>query len=164
MDGLGRDRARHWRPEAAAATVSFAGLLDDAADRWPDRTALHFEGDRWTFQRLHSDVATAAACLARAGVGIGSRVLLLLENCPEYLIAQFALARVGAAFVTPNPYWTQHELARAADAAQASAAIYAPRFADVVTGLESAIPVAELTAGSGPAPGLVGRPDSLRYL
>ena len=144
--------------------MSFAGLLENAADRWPDRTALHFEGDRWTFQRLHSDVAAAAASLAAGGVGVGTRVLLLLENCPEYLIAQFALARVGAAFVTPNPYWTQHELTRAADAAQASAAIYAPRFADVVTGLESAIPVDELCASSGPAPGPVDQPTSARYL
>jgi len=144
--------------------VSFAGLLDDAADRWPDLTALHFEGDRWTFQRLQSEVGAAAACLARAGVGVGSRVLLLLENCPEYLIAQFALARVGAAFVTPNPYWTSHELVRAAEAAQARAAIYAPGFGDLVTSVELALPVAELAASSGMAPSAAGRPDSPRYL
>jgi len=144
--------------------VSFAGLLDDAADRWPDRTALHFEGDRWTFHRLQNDVAAATARLAGAGIGVGTRVLLLLENCPEYLIAQFALARVGAAFVTPNPYWTRHELVRAADAAQARAAIYAPRFGDLVTSLELAIPVAELTAGPGLAPSPAGRPDSPCYL
>lgn len=145
--------------------MSFAGLLDDAADRWPDRTALHFEGDRWTFQRLRSGVATAAACLARAGVGDGSRVLLLLlENCPEYLIAQFALARLGAAFVTPNPYWTRPELVRAAEAAQARAAIYAPNFSDFLTRLDMAIPVAELAASSAMPPSPAGRPDSPRYL
>jgi acyl-CoA synthetase (AMP-forming)/AMP-acid ligase II len=144
--------------------VSFAGLLDDAADRWPNRTALHFEGDSWTFRRLQSDVAAAAANLARAGVGAGTRVLLLLENCPQYLIAQFALARVGAAFVTPNPYWTRHELLRAAEAAQARAAIYAPRFADLVEGFDLAIEVSELTADSGPAPGPVDDPESQRYL
>ena len=144
--------------------MGFTRLLDDAAGRWPDRTAITFEGDRWTLQRLQRGVAAAAAGLAAGGVGAGTRVLLLLENCPEYLIAQFALARVGAAFVTPNPYWTQHELARAADAAQARAAIYAPRFADVVTGLGSAIPVAELTANSGPAPGPVDQPTAPRYL
>ena len=144
--------------------MTFVGLLDDAADRWPDRTALHFEGDSWTFQRLQSDVAAAAACLAHAGVGVGSRVLLLLENCPEYLIAQFALARVGAAFVTPNPYWTGHEFVRAAEAAQARAAIYAPRFGDLVTSLELAIPVAGLKASSGMAPSPAGGLESARYL
>ena len=144
--------------------MSFARLLEDAANRWPDRTALHFEGDRWTFHRLQRAVAAAAGNLTAAGVGSGTRVLLLLENCPEYLIAQFALARVGAAFVTPNPYWTEHEFVRAAEAAQARTAIYAPRFGDLVTGLESAIPVSELTAGSGAAPGLVDQPESPRYL
>ena len=144
--------------------MNFAGLLEDAANRWPDRTALHFEGDRWTFHRLQSEVAAAAGNLIASGVGTGTRVLLLLENCPEYLIAQFALARVGAAFVTPNPYWTRHELVRAAEAAQAPAAIYAPRFGDLVTGLESASKVSELTASSGPTPGLVDQPESPRYL
>ena len=145
--------------------MSFARLLDAAAGRWPDQTALHFEDDRWTFHRLQSDVATAAATLAAAGVGAGTRVLLLMENCPEYLIAQFALARVGAAFVTPNPYWTQHELARAAKAAQARIAIYAPRFADEVAALELAVPVADLTATlCGPPPRLVDPPGSPRYL
>ena len=144
--------------------MSFARLLEDAANRWPDRTALHFEGDRWTFHRLQRAVAAAAGNLTAAGVGSGTRVLLLLENCPDYLIAQFALARVGAAFVTPNPYWTEHEFVRAAEAAQARTAIYAPRFGDLVTGLESAIPVSELTAGSGAAPGPVDQPESPLYL
>ena len=71
---------------------------------------------------------------------------------------------MGAAFVTPNPYWTEHEFVRAAEAAQARTAIYAPRFGDLVTGLESAIPVCELTASSGAAPGLLDQPESPRYL
>ena len=72
---------------------------------------------------------------------------------------------MGAAFVTPNPYWTQHELARAADAAQARTAIYAPRFSEFATGLESAIPVAELTAlPSVGAARAADQPTSPRYL
>jgi long-chain acyl-CoA synthetase len=94
-------------------------------------------------------------------------VLLLLENCPEYLIAQFALARVGSAFVTPNPYWTVPELARAAEAAGAHAAIYGRRFAAAVEGLAPAIPVAELSSnGAAPAPrppAVAGRPRYLPY-
>jgi long-chain acyl-CoA synthetase len=145
--------------------VTFATLLDDAAARWPGRIALTFEGERWSFDRLLSRVTVAAANLAAAGVGEGTRVLVVLENCPEYLIAQYALARLGAAFVTPNPYWTQPELIRAAEAAQAHTVIHAPRFADVVSGLGVAIPVASLAearAGSAPTPVEVS--GSARYL
>ncbi|WP_293234590.1 class I adenylate-forming enzyme family protein [Mycolicibacterium sp.] len=145
--------------------MSFSGLLDDAAARWPDRTALTFEGERWSFERLRSGVIVAAANLAAAGVGTGTRVLLLLENSPEYLIAQYALARVGSAFVTPNPYWTRPELIRAAHAAEARAVIYGPRFADAVEGLTPAIPVAELfdnEAAPTPRPSDVS--GSPRYL
>ncbi|TPG36568.1 class I adenylate-forming enzyme family protein [Mycolicibacterium hodleri] len=145
--------------------MTFAGLLDDAATRWPDRTALTFEGERWSFERLHCRVTLAAANLAAAGVGEGTRVLVLLENGPEYLIAQYALARLGAAFVTPNPYWTQPELVRAAEAAQAHTAIYAPRFADVISGLSVAIPVDSLAdARSESAPASVDAPGAARYL
>lgn len=151
--------------EGGSPIAGFAGLLEDAADRWPDRTAMTFEGESWTFYRLQRDVMAAAAGLAANGVGVDTRVLLLMENCPQYLIAQFALARVGAAFVTPNPYSTQHELARAADAAQARTAIYAPRFGEFVAGLESAIPVAELTAlPSVGAARAADQPTSPRYL
>lgn len=145
--------------------MTFAGLLDDAAARWPDRAALTFEGERWSFDRLQRGVTVAAANLAAAGVGGGTRVLVLLENCPEYLIAQYALARLGAAFVTPNPYWTEPEVLRAAEAAQANTVIYAQRFADVVSGLGVAIPVESLAAArSESAPASVDVSSAARYL
>jgi acyl-CoA synthetase (AMP-forming)/AMP-acid ligase II len=145
--------------------VSFSGLLDESTARWPERTALTFEGERWSFQRLHSCVNTAAANLEAAGVGPGTRVLLLLENSPEYLIAQYALARLGSAFVTPNPYWTVPELMRAGRAAEARTVIYGSRFDQYVEGLAPAIPVAELLKdGAAPPTRQLHEPGSPRYL
>ena len=125
----------------------YVGFLAQAAARWPGRIGLRFETTAWTYRQLSEAAETAARRLAGAGVGVGTRVLLLLENCPEYLIAQFALARLGAVFVTPNPYWTEAETAHAVSASQASAAIYVPRFARLAARLEVAVPVSTLLDG-----------------
>jgi long-chain acyl-CoA synthetase len=122
----------------------YAGYLSRAAAQWPERIGLRFEGRSWTFAQLQSAAEKAASNLLAAGIGPGTRVALLVENCPEYLVAQFALARLGAVFVTPNPYWTPAEIAQALDAAAVTAAVYAPRFTDAAERLQIAVPVQTL--------------------
>jgi long-chain acyl-CoA synthetase len=122
----------------------YAGYLSRAAAQWPERIGLRFEGRSWTFAQLQSAAKKAASNLLAAGIGPGTRVALLVENCPEYLVAQFALARLGAVFVTPNPYWTPAEIAQALDAAAVTAAVYAPRFTDAAERLQIAVPVQTL--------------------
>lgn len=146
--------------------MTYAEYLDNAVPRWPDRVALHFDDDSWSYRRLHDAVRAAAARLAIAGVGEGTHVLLLVENCPEYLIAQFALARLGAVFVTPNPYWTDTEVEHAAQATDSRAAVYGPRFAEFASGLDVAVPVGELLAATA-VDGVTGtrrQPDSPLYI
>lgn len=106
-----------------------AALPGRAADRWPDRVALEFEDDQWTFAQFDRAVGRATTLLIEAGVRAGMRAVLLLENSPEYLVAQFALSRIGASFVTPNPYWTDNELTRALAPVGAHAVIVSDRHA-----------------------------------
>ncbi|MGV0050612.1 class I adenylate-forming enzyme family protein [Mycobacterium colombiense] len=125
----------------------YAGYLSHAAARWPARIALRFEGRAWTYAELESATERAASNLLAAGIGRGTTVALLMENCPEYLIAQFALARLGAVFATPNPYWTPTEIAQALDVAAATAAVYADRFTHEAAHLQIRVPAQTLTAG-----------------
>ncbi|MGW0043319.1 class I adenylate-forming enzyme family protein [Rhodococcus sp. NPDC003348] len=106
-----------------------AALPGRAADRWPDRVALEFEGDTWTFAQFDQAVGRATTLLVEAGVRPGMRCVLLLENSPEYLVAQYALSRIGASFVTPNPYWTDNELTRTLGPVGAQAVIVSDRHA-----------------------------------
>lgn len=118
----------------------YAGYLALAAACWPNRVGLRFEGVSWTYRQLHRAATATAARLAADGVTVGTRVLLLMQNRPEYLIAQFALAQLGAVFVTPNPYWTDAEISRAIEVSAATAAIYEPRFATAAAALPLAFP------------------------
>lgn len=82
----------------------------DAVERWPDRTALHFLGTRFSFRRLRELVDRFATALASLGVGHQDRVMLYLGNCPQWIIANFAVQRLGAVVVPVSPIYTAHEL------------------------------------------------------
>jgi predicted TIM-barrel fold metal-dependent hydrolase len=76
--------------------LRFGDLIDRAADRWPEREALWFEGRRWTFGEQRAEVDRAAKALIAAGVGHGDHVCLWLGNRPEFVFLFFAVAKIGA--------------------------------------------------------------------
>ncbi|GAB4256158.1 MAG: long-chain fatty acid--CoA ligase [Deferrisomatales bacterium] len=82
----------------------------EMAERYPDRTALVYLGSRYAFGQLKRDVERFATALARLGIGHGDRVMLYLANCPQWLIANFAINRLGAVVVPVSPIYTAHEL------------------------------------------------------
>ena len=78
-------------------------FLQDAADRHPERIALRFGDDVYTYRELDSTGNSLANALTALGVGAGSRVALAITNRPEWVIAQHAVSLAGGAVVLPNP-------------------------------------------------------------
>jgi long-chain acyl-CoA synthetase len=74
-------------------------LFDRARD-CPQKIAVVFEGETYTFARLAELVRQAAGGLAHLGIGKGTRVGIMIPSSPEFIIAQQALFAVGA-IVTP---------------------------------------------------------------
>lgn len=85
-------------------------LLDDAADRYPRRTALIFFGRRISYRELRAAVDRFADGLHRLGVQPGDRVALILPNCPQQVIAFYGVLRRGAIAVQHNPLSTEEEM------------------------------------------------------
>lgn len=81
-----------------------------AAHHWPGNRALYFEGRAWTYAELGDAVDRAALGLIAAGVRTGDRVALWITNRPEYLVAFFAVLRVGAVAVPLNTRWRTRDL------------------------------------------------------
>jgi acyl-CoA synthetase (AMP-forming)/AMP-acid ligase II len=77
-------------------------VLDHAARRFGDRTALTDGPRRYTFAEVHADVLRAAGGLRTLGVRPGDRVAIWLGNRPEWCVAFFAAVRVGAIVVPLN--------------------------------------------------------------
>jgi long-chain acyl-CoA synthetase len=90
--------------------ASLAGLLDDAARDFPHAPALHFEGRTTSYAQLAEQARRFAGALAGLGVGKGTRVGLILPNCPQAVVALFGALRLGATVVQNNPLYTEREL------------------------------------------------------
>ncbi|MFF8726153.1 AMP-binding protein [Streptomyces sp. NPDC015171] len=86
--------------------------LDRAVAAWPDREALVDAGSgrRWTYARFGADVEELARALAAGGIGKGDRVGIWAVNCPEWVLVQYATARIGAIMVNINPAYRTHEV------------------------------------------------------
>jgi long-chain acyl-CoA synthetase len=72
--------------------------------------AIAFLGTTLTYAQLRTDVDRFAGALDALGVGKGDRVALVLPNCPQNVIAFYAVLRLGAVVVQHNPLYTPHEM------------------------------------------------------
>src|SRR3954464_13156378 len=90
--------------------VPLTRLLDDAAGAFPSGVAISYAGRTITYRELVSDVDRFAGSLRRLGVQAGDRVAIVLPNCPQFVVALFAAARIGAVAVPCNPLATVAEL------------------------------------------------------
>ena len=80
---------------------------------WPrpgTTPALEFFGRRTSYTELGEQVDRAAEGLRRLGVRAGDRVALILPNCPQHVVAFYAVLRLGAVVVEHNPLYTSREL------------------------------------------------------
>jgi len=68
-------------------------------------------GRRWTYRQLDQDVDRLASGLLQLGVQKGDRVGIWAPNLPEWIIAQYATAKVGSILVCINPAYRSHEAA-----------------------------------------------------
>jgi long-chain acyl-CoA synthetase len=84
--------------------------LADAVRERPDRPAILFKGATITWRALDRLSDACAAALEALGVARGDRVALLLPNCPQFVIAQFAAWKLGAIVAPLNPTFTEREL------------------------------------------------------
>ena len=85
--------------------------LAQAARKWPDKTALVFEGRRWRYRQWNQEVNRAANAFAARGIGRGDRVAFLTWNLPEMVTGLYALLKIGAVPVPINYRLAANEVA-----------------------------------------------------
>ena len=89
---------------------SLPEMLAASARRFGRKSALDFFGAATSYRELGDQVERAAEGLRRLGVGPGHRVALILPNCPQHVVAFYAVLRLGAVVVEHNPLYTEREL------------------------------------------------------
>ena len=91
-------------------TTSLWHNLVVSALRFPDKAALVFFGRVFTYAEVLDKAERLAATLHALGVKKGDRVVLDMQNCPQWVIAHFAILRVDAVVVPVNPMNRAEEL------------------------------------------------------
>ncbi len=89
---------------------SLSDLIRSSVEEYPDAVALEFFGATTTYARLGDEIARAAAGLRELGVRKGDPVAIVLPNCPQHVVAFYAVLRLGAIVVEHNPLYTPREL------------------------------------------------------
>ena len=108
--------------------------LEVSARRYPGRNALVYFGRGITYAQLRDEAERLAGWLQHdAGVNAGDRVLLMMQNSPQFVIASYAILRADAVVVPVNPMSRADELAHYIADPDAKVAICA---ADLVAHLE----------------------------
>ena len=109
-----RPWVRHYQPGVPAdidlPTESLITMLERSVAEAGDHPALEFFGRRTSYTELGDQISRAAEGLRALGVQAGDRVALILPNCPQHVVAFYAVLRLGGVVVEHNPLYTASEL------------------------------------------------------
>jgi long-chain acyl-CoA synthetase len=86
-------------------------MLAMSVQRYPDHVAVSFLGKDISYHCLWQEIEKLAAALQREGVGKGTKIAIMLPNCPAYLRFYFATLLLGGTVINLNPLYTAHEIA-----------------------------------------------------
>ncbi len=119
-------------------------LITDTLARWvrerPDREALRFGDQHWTWAELGRRVAKAAGALHAGGLAPGARIAVLDLNHPTCIELTLACAHVGTVNTVVNFRLAPAEVAYVINDAEAELLFAGPEFAPVVEGLAGKLP------------------------
>jgi long-chain acyl-CoA synthetase len=96
--------------EIELPTESLVEMLERSVTEAGEHPAMEFFGRRTSYRQLGEQIDRAAEGLRKLGVRAGDRVALILPNCPQHVVAFYAVLRLGAVVVEHNPLYTAKEL------------------------------------------------------
>lgn len=90
------------------ATVQ--NYLKQTAEKFPEKTAIHFMGKELTYKQVYNYAKKLAAYLQSLGIEKGDRVAIMLPNTPQSIISYYAILMAGGIVVQTNPLYMEREL------------------------------------------------------
>ncbi|WP_210364982.1 long-chain-fatty-acid--CoA ligase [Bacillus sp. REN3] len=90
------------------ATVQ--NYLKQTAEKYPDKTAIHFMGKELTYRQVYNYAKKLGAYLQSIGIQKGDRVAIMLPNTPQSIISYYGILMAGGIVVQTNPLYMEREL------------------------------------------------------
>lgn len=97
-------------PSLQYPEIPLDAMLSDSSRRFPKRAATFFYGARMDYEELDELVSNFAGAIQAIGLGYGERVILMMPNCPQFVIAYYGAIRAGCTAVLLNPLMSIYEL------------------------------------------------------
>jgi long-chain acyl-CoA synthetase len=85
-------------------------FLKESAQKYPNSPCTIFKGARVSFREMDQITDRLAAGLASLGVKKGDRVGVFMPNTPQFVMAYFAILKLGAVVVATNPLYSEREI------------------------------------------------------
>jgi len=111
-------------------------FLESAADWRPKRKALIFFGQSMTYRQLNNAANRFANIIRELGLQPGERVMIVLPNCPQLIIAYYGILRAGGVLVLPNPDATEAQLQHQAEATDVRLFVTLETYGDLINAID----------------------------
>lgn len=131
---------KHW-PKRKPISLTIPKTTMDhnlkvSAQRFPEKPAIYYYGTKITYEQLLEQVDKMAGYLQKhLYVSKGDRVLLNMQNSPQFIISYYAILRAGAIVVPVNPMNTTEELSLYIEDSTSKVALVGQELADRMTPL-----------------------------
>ena len=133
--------------EIPPVTETLVGMMAHSVREYDSRIALEFFGTSISYRQLGERSRESPEGLRTLGVGHGDRVALVLPNCPQHVVAFYAILSLGAIVVEHNPLYTADELRRQFEDHGATTAIVWDKVAATVLDFPAAMGVRTVIVG-----------------
>ncbi len=134
-------------------------LLERTLRVFPNKTAVIYGDQRWSYADFGREVGRMAGALQRAGVEPGDRVAVLAPNVPEMLVAHFAVLAIRAALVAINTRLSGGDVGYILDHCGAKVAFVDPELAPVVSDAQATMKSTPRFVNlEDPVAGILGKP------
>ncbi|RKJ59678.1 acyl-CoA synthetase, partial [Butyricicoccus sp. 1XD8-22] len=107
-------------------------LLERTKDRYPTKVAIRYEEKQLTYKELDEQVNKSANAFHEAGIKKGDMISILSKNSLDFIIVNFALARIGAVMIPLNYMLTVKDIAYILDHAGVTGLITSVEYAPVI--------------------------------
>jgi long-chain acyl-CoA synthetase len=124
--------------------MNLAHTLTQSALKWPGKTALVFEGKRWTYGQWNRWVNKAAHAFRAAGIGKGDPVAVFTYNLPEQVTSFYALMKLGAVPVPINYRLAANEVKYIVDDSRARILVFEEALRAPVMAIRDSLAVEKL--------------------
>jgi long-chain acyl-CoA synthetase len=108
--------------------MTLSSVLSDRALKFPKKVCIKFDKRKLTFADVDRAVTLTAGGLQALGMNKREGVSILMENCPEYIIAYFAILRAGGIAIPINTFLTAREILHILNDSGSRILIYSQNF------------------------------------